>query len=265
MIPLNVHVSFWTGSEWLDVNDREAGYRAAKGSFETVSVTHRKNTITNPFVEGSIVSHSLRENIVEPLNIHITGETTAEVDRKLMVLRTIFDQPQFDCAITIEDTTRSIRCYASDYSIYRPQEFLHARMARLDVQLERDPSDNFELTDEGNPIPLPLPDPGLEDYELAIGTVSTSPPGGAAEAYISGSAPSQTLSLVLPRGSEGPAGPAVTMQVGTVTTGAPGSSAALELEQEDNVVTVNITIPQGSTGPQGARGSISLHTWANYR
>lgn len=41
---------------------------------------------------------------------------------------------------------------------------------------------------------------------LVIGSVTTSAPGSSAEATITGTAPNQTLNLVLPRGEQGPAG-----------------------------------------------------------
>lgn len=42
---------------------------------------------------------------------------------------------------------------------------------------------------------------------LSIGTVTASAPGGAASATITGTAPAQTLNLVIPRGETGPQGP----------------------------------------------------------
>lgn len=42
---------------------------------------------------------------------------------------------------------------------------------------------------------------------LSIGTVTASAPGGAASATITGTAPTQTLNLVIPRGETGPQGP----------------------------------------------------------
>ena len=39
---------------------------------------------------------------------------------------------------------------------------------------------------------------------LAIGTVTTSAPGGSAAATITGAAPDQTLDLTIPRGAAGP-------------------------------------------------------------
>src|SRR5262245_43371834 len=43
---------------------------------------------------------------------------------------------------------------------------------------------------------------------LAIGTVSTLPPGSSATSTITGAAPNQTLSLGIPQGADGAVGPA---------------------------------------------------------
>ncbi len=45
---------------------------------------------------------------------------------------------------------------------------------------------------------------------LTMGTVATGNPGSAASAAITGTAPNQTLNLILPQGQQGPVGPGVT-------------------------------------------------------
>jgi hypothetical protein len=114
---------------------------------------------------------------------------------------------------------------------------------------------------------------------LAIGTVTTGTPGSAAGATITGTPPSQTLALTIPRGdvgatgstgsqgpqgatgstgSTGPAGPANTLAIGTTTTGAPGSAAAATITGTAPNQTLSLTIPRGdvgATGPTGATGS----------
>lgn len=83
---------------------------------------------------------------------------------------------------------------------------------------------------------------------LAIGTVSG---GVTADATITGTAPSQTLNLVLPKGDKGDA---ATIAVGTVTTGAAGSSATVVNAGTSAAAVFNFSIPQGATGATGATG-----------
>jgi hypothetical protein len=107
---------------------------------------------------------------------------------------------------------------------------------------------------------------------LSIGTVSG---GTAASATITGTAPTQTLSLVLPKGDTGdtgatgstgstgatgptgPAGPANALTIGTVTSGA---AAATITGTSPNQV-LNLVLQKGDTGdtgPQGPAGSVPL-------
>lgn len=92
---------------------------------------------------------------------------------------------------------------------------------------------------------------------LAIGSVTTSNPGENAVATITGTAPSQTLNLTLPRGATGPqgaTGPANSLSIGTVSTGAEGSSASAAITGTAPNQTLSLTIPRGNTGATGSSG-----------
>lgn len=89
---------------------------------------------------------------------------------------------------------------------------------------------------------------------LSIGTVTTGAAGSSASASISGVAPVQTLSLVIPRGNTGAAstvpGPANSLAIGTVTNGAPGSAAAV-ITGASPSQTLSLTVPSGLPGTGG--------------
>ena len=96
---------------------------------------------------------------------------------------------------------------------------------------------------------------------LAIGTVtsSTSP-----SATITGTAPNQTLNLVLAKGdkgdtgstgSTGPTGPANTLSVGTVTGLSAGASPTVTITGSAPTQTVNFGLPKGDKGDKGDTGS----------
>lgn len=101
---------------------------------------------------------------------------------------------------------------------------------------------------------------------LAIGTVTTGAAGSSASATITGSAPSQTLNLTIPRGdvgeqgiqgiqgATGNTGPANSLSIGTVTTGEAGSSASANITGTAPTQTLDLTIPRGDTGNTGAQG-----------
>lgn len=102
---------------------------------------------------------------------------------------------------------------------------------------------------------------------LSIGTVTTGAAGSSASATITGTPPSQTLALTIPRGdtgatgapgadgADGADGAAATITVGTVTTGAPGSSAAVSNSGTPNAAVLDFAIPTGATGAPGADGA----------
>jgi Collagen triple helix repeat (20 copies) len=92
---------------------------------------------------------------------------------------------------------------------------------------------------------------------LTIGNVTN---GGSAAATITGTAPNQTLNLVLPAGptgAQGPqgiagaTGPANTIAIGSVTNG--GSAAATLTGTAPNQ-TLNLVLPAGPAGAQGVQG-----------
>ena len=95
---------------------------------------------------------------------------------------------------------------------------------------------------------------------LSIGTVTE----GAAAATITGTAPNQTLNLVVPKGNTGatgatgPAGPANSLSIGTVTEGA----AAATITGTAPTQTLNLTLPKGNTGDTGPTGSTGPQPWS---
>lgn len=95
--------------------------------------------------------------------------------------------------------------------------------------------------------------PGASNV-LSIGTVSTLTPGSSATASITGTSPSQTFNLGIPRGDVGATGPANSLAIGTVTTGTPGSSASATITGSAPSQTLNLTIPRGDVGATGSTG-----------
>lgn len=91
---------------------------------------------------------------------------------------------------------------------------------------------------------------------LAIGTVAQ----GTAAATITGTAPTQTLNLTLPKGDKGDkgdtgnigaTGPANTLSIGTV---AGGETAAATITGTAPAQTLNLTLPKGDKGDKGDAG-----------
>ena len=92
---------------------------------------------------------------------------------------------------------------------------------------------------------------------LSVGTVVG---GSTATATITGSAPNQTLNLVLPKGDTGATGntgptgatgPANSLSIGTVVGGA---TASATITGTAPTQTLNLVLPKGDTGAQGPQG-----------
>lgn len=84
---------------------------------------------------------------------------------------------------------------------------------------------------------------------LTIGTVTKSAAGGAASATITGTSPSQVLSLVLPTGDTGPAN---TLSVGTVTALIPSAAPTATITGTAPNQTLSLGIPSAAEWLQGA-------------
>ncbi len=92
-----------------------------------------------------------------------------------------------------------------------------------------------------------VPGPPGPANALTIGTVTAGAPGTAAAA-ITGTPPSQVLSLTIPKGDPGPAN---TLAIGTVTTGNAGTAAAATITGAAPSYTLSLTIPKGDPGDPG--------------
>jgi hypothetical protein len=92
---------------------------------------------------------------------------------------------------------------------------------------------------------------------LTIGSVTTGAAGSSASASITGTAPSQTLNLTIPRGNQGIQGiqgPAGEIAIGTVSTLDNGQDATVENVGTSTSAILNFGLPRGAQGIQGASG-----------
>jgi len=109
---------------------------------------------------------------------------------------------------------------------------------------------------------------------LAIGSVTTGAAGSSASASITGTAPSQTLNLTIPRGNtgvqgetgpQGVPGDAATVEVGTVDTLDPGDPATVTNSGTSSEAVFDFGIPQGEPGtPINHTGDYNAGTTYNF-
>ncbi len=135
VLPVSVLVSTPDGNLELNAD----GYQLAGESFSSISVSHRKQEVVNPFVEGTYVVNSLRENITTPISVWVRGATHTEMAARLETLIAAFDQSMFTARVTVDGWVQTWQCFSSDYSVGLQREYMHAVMALVDVQLNRHP------------------------------------------------------------------------------------------------------------------------------
>ena len=133
-----VQASVTTNSGPINLNS--APYRLADGSFESETITHRKASVSNPFVEGSHTVNSLRENVVVPVNVWVESDSMVEVKAAVAALKAAFDQISFNMTVSFDDFQETWFCEASDYVVTTTRELLHSHRSRVEVQLVRQPA-----------------------------------------------------------------------------------------------------------------------------
>jgi hypothetical protein len=156
-LPLSVLMSTPVG----DVELNAAPFRVAGETFSSISVSHRRQEVTNPFVEGTYVVNSLRENLTTPLSVWVSGPTKSQLALSLDMLKSACDQSLFTVRVTVEDWVQNWQCFSSDYTVGLQREYLHATMALVDIQLNHHPGAkvwsneaSFLLTAMPPPVPV---------------------------------------------------------------------------------------------------------------
>lgn len=200
-----------TPEGWLNLNDGVV-FTLAAGTIESSSTTHRRQELTNPFLEGSYVVNALRENVTEAISVYVRGETHGDMREALEVLKSAFDQVSFDMVIAQGGATQTWHCYASDYEVNTRREFLYATMAQVSISVVRAPEVDLESV------------PGTTSYVTPSGTVIITRASGGAKGDKGD--PGDT-GPAGPPGEPGPAGPPG--EPGAA--GAPGASAIPDSDQ----------------------------------
>ena len=136
-IVVNNDGSFDNYGRWLDINDG-LSFRIAKG-LDEAAVSFRREEVTNPFLEGAYVVNALRENMHLNLEVRAIGETHMDMVDTLRKLTDALGQVSFKLQVTVDNAQWTYNCYASDYSVLMPPEYLHARMATVKAQILHHP------------------------------------------------------------------------------------------------------------------------------
>jgi hypothetical protein len=142
-------------------------------------------------------------------------------------------------SLTTADVTAASSTHAHNYV-----QALNAQTGSLSIVA----GSNVTVTTAGSSITIAA----AGENSLSIGTVTS---GTAASATITGSAPSQVLNLVLPKGdagSTGATGPSNSLSIGTVTA---GTAASATITGSAPSQSLSLVLPRGDKGDTGATGT----------
>lgn len=120
-------------------------YRISGESFASETISHRKTEASNPYVEGTFVVNTVRENVGTTLAVYVYTDppNRNELLRAVDALRSAFDQAYFTVTVTIEGGTQLWNCVTSDYTVESQREFVHASRAKVVASLNRMPYEEF--------------------------------------------------------------------------------------------------------------------------
>ena len=121
----------------------QPNYRIGAQTGADSSTVFRRTEVSNAFVEGTFVTNALRDNVTETIEVYVKGVTTSGLRDAVDALTDALSQTQYTVELTIEDSLRRWYCYAADYSISTPVEFVHSRIALVTAQVPRDPTEDL--------------------------------------------------------------------------------------------------------------------------
>jgi hypothetical protein len=140
-----------TPIEWLELNDG-VDLVLAKETFAEVTVSKRNTQAINPYLEGTHTVASLRDEVMETVAVYVHGVDHFATALKVRVVTDAFDQPEYRIIFAVgpKGPTGAVEpvdpsawtvwwCGAANYRIDSSQELLHARMAKIILEVPRHP------------------------------------------------------------------------------------------------------------------------------
>lgn len=122
-----------------------APYDLAATTRAAAQVSHRKHEVDSPYVEGSFTTHSVRENIVEPIDVYVGGIGVLRRDYQTALdnLEAMLSQPAFTLEwrfLGVGGTVETWTCFAANYTIESSQPLMMATLALVRAQVPRLPT-----------------------------------------------------------------------------------------------------------------------------
>ena len=140
-IDLSVRVSN-PGGGWIELNDHVL-FTVAEGSFTGEAVTWRRKEDKPEFLEGSYLISALRENVMRPLNVYITGGSQYDTMVARHKMEELFSQRSFQMVRTVENASVLWQCQTSDWTMESDRPLLHAKKVLMRIQVPCHPDETY--------------------------------------------------------------------------------------------------------------------------
>lgn len=140
MTDLDVAFELETAIGWVQLEDFENGYELHREAFSTKSVSHRKTEVPGEWIEGTPVSRSLRDSIVEDLSVWVGGETHFVMRERLKVITDALESLSYRARYRVEDYQETWTCTPADYTLESEQAFVVAKVVLVRAKVPRYPS-----------------------------------------------------------------------------------------------------------------------------
>lgn len=127
-----------TPDDWLELNT--GLYRLQADSFADSSTTWRRNSVTNPFVEGTWTVNALRENVQETLSVWVKGDGVTSTLQAVEALKTAFSQLTYLLEVTFDAEMYTYHCQVADCQVLASRELRHAGIAQVVLSIPRHPA-----------------------------------------------------------------------------------------------------------------------------
>lgn len=125
---------------FLQLEDDVNGYWIEAGTFASRDITYRQILLNTPWTEGSVAVQSVRENIVEPLSIFVTGPDHYTFDQRVQTVTGALEQLAYQVVRVIGNSQETWDCIPAQYTIVTQQEYLVATMGLIRAQVPRQPA-----------------------------------------------------------------------------------------------------------------------------
>lgn len=110
-------------------------------------VSWRKQTVENPWVEGSYDVQAVRGNITELVAVWVYGSDPSEFRRNVEYVAAVLASPSWPLVWTINGLTETWDCTFSDYNLETQREFQYANTGIMRMSIQRRPRVTLTYSD----------------------------------------------------------------------------------------------------------------------